>query len=76
MPEEMRERISEPSGSASDSLRTDRSEAQLAKWRRRLSETQIENILRIVHAFGLDFYTRALRPDEEKLNALVEDARA
>jgi hypothetical protein len=36
---------------------------QLSKWKKSLSEKQIENILRIVSDFGLDFYTEDLEPD-------------
>jgi len=36
---------------------------QLSKWKKSLSEKQIERILDIVSTFGLDFYTELLEPD-------------
>ncbi len=35
---------------------------QLSKWKKSLSERQIENILSIVSDFGLDFYTEDIEP--------------
>ena len=36
---------------------------QLSKWKKTLSEKQIESILKIVSEFGLDFYSNELEPD-------------
>jgi hypothetical protein len=43
---------------------------QLSKWRDRLSDRQIDRILEIANAFGLDFYTDELEPDYERLSKL------
>lgn len=40
---------------------------QLLKWKKKLSERQIKNILKVVHWFGLDFYTEAPEPDYDAL---------
>lgn len=40
---------------------------QLSKWKKSLSEKQTENILNIVSAFGLDFYTEKTEPDYENI---------
>ena len=40
---------------------------QLSKWKKSLSEKQIERILEIVSAFGLDFYTDDLEPDYKNI---------
>jgi hypothetical protein len=40
---------------------------QLSKWKKSLSKKQIENILKIVSDFGLDFYTEDLEPDYKKI---------
>lgn len=40
---------------------------QLSKWKKILSEKQIERILKIVNDFGLDFYTENLEPDYKKI---------
>jgi hypothetical protein len=42
-------------------------DAQLSKWRESLTEKQIERILSIVSAFGLDFYTEEIEPDYKKI---------
>ncbi len=36
---------------------------QLSKWKKTLSEKQIESILKVVSEFGLDFYSNELEPD-------------
>jgi len=40
---------------------------QLVKWREKLSEKQIKNILKVVYWFGLDFYTENPEPDYNAL---------
>lgn len=45
-----------------------RADEQLSKWKKSLSEKQIERILKIVSAFGLDFYTENLEPDYENIS--------
>jgi hypothetical protein len=40
---------------------------QLSKWRRQLDSNQVDRILQIAHAFGLDFYDDTLEPDYERL---------
>ena len=40
---------------------------QLSKWKKFLSEKQIERILGVVSDFGLDFYTKEIEPDYETL---------
>lgn len=44
-----------------------KSDEQLSKWKKSLSEQQIENILNVVSAFGLDFYTEDLEPDYKNI---------
>ncbi len=44
------------------------SELQLSKWKKALSEKQIERILKIVSDFGLDFYTSKIEPDYDNIN--------
>jgi hypothetical protein len=41
---------------------------QLSKWKKSLSEKQIERILRIVSDFGLDFYSNDPEPDYDNIN--------
>jgi hypothetical protein len=45
-----------------------RAEQRLSQWRRTLSEQQVTNILKVLAIFDLDFYSRELEPDYEKLN--------
>lgn len=44
-----------------------KADEQLSKWKKRLSKEQIESILDIVSAFGIDFYTENLEPDYENI---------
>jgi hypothetical protein len=41
------------------------------QWTRTLTGDQIERILRVVHSFGMDFYTDAPEPDYERLNTVL-----
>lgn len=59
---------------ASADLATKDRRMQLSKWRDRLSDRQIDRILEIVTAFGLDFYTDELEPDYERLLKLQTEA--
>ena len=43
-------------------------EQQLSKWKKLLSEEQINKILKIVADFGLDFYTEYLEPKYDKID--------
>jgi len=45
-----------------------KADIQLSKWKKSLSEGQIERILSIVSDFGLDFYTEEIEPDYNKIN--------
>jgi hypothetical protein len=67
---EMRNQLDEPSGSVRDQLHQD-VERQLSKWRRRLSDRQVDDVLRIVDEVGLsDLYSRELEPDYDRLNEM------
>jgi hypothetical protein len=67
MPSAMKDRFHMASNTASADLALNDSQAQLSKWRSRLTQEQIESILRVVEEFGLDFYSRDLRPNLELL---------
>ncbi len=68
MPEAAKQRLRTASRSAQRTgAYTDDAKKQLSKWRRRLSTDQVDRILRIAHAFELDFYGEALEPEYEKL---------
>ena len=68
MTSEMRDRLDEPSQSVKDQLHKD-AERQLSKWRRRLSDRQVDDILRIVSDDGLDqAYSHELEPNYGWLN--------
>jgi hypothetical protein len=68
-PPEALNRLGRSSNSATESTIPKDVRRQLAKWKRRLEETQIDSILRIAHSFGLDFYGRALEPNYEEMSA-------
>ena len=66
---EMQDRLRKPSSSTVDQVHR-RPERQLTKWRRRLSERQVGDILAVVDEVGLSrFYTDAIEPDYDRLNA-------
>jgi hypothetical protein len=67
MTDGIRDQLTSASAYASNDLATDDKRKQLGKWRFRLSKQQIDQILGIVSAFGLDFYTRELEPKYEDL---------
>jgi len=75
MPVNLKKRIDEPSNSAAQDLETENVDAQLTKWKRNLSNTQIDSILRVVDTFPIGFYTQAPLPDQGKLDRAVKDAR-
>jgi len=62
------------SASASDDLRTRDVEEQLSKWKTHLNDDQVERILSIVHAYGIDMWTTGPEPDYHRLNGF-QDAR-
>jgi phosphopantothenate synthetase len=65
---EMQDSLRSPSSSVTDQLHRD-AEKQLSKWRRKLSEEQVDRILQIVEQVGLSrFYTDALEPNYDRLN--------
>ncbi|HIH72124.1 MAG: Uncharacterized protein XD43_1711 [Thermococcales archaeon 44_46] len=66
VPEEVYERFKKPSSTTHDKSHLG-TQKQLSKWKRKLSKSQIENILKVVHWFGLDFYTEAPEPDYDAL---------
>ena len=47
-----------------------KADQQLSKWKKALSEKQIDRILKIVSDFGLDFYTEELEPDYKNISIL------
>jgi len=58
--------IREPSPVASKDYKSN-VEKQLSKWRKKLSDEQINKILEITSWFGLDFYSKKLTPDYQAL---------
>jgi len=74
MTPEMRDQLDEPSNSVKDQLHRD-ADRQLSKWRRRLSDRQVDNVLRIVDEVELSsIYTRDLEPDYNRLNKFQRPA--
>jgi len=68
MTADMRNRLDEPSNSVKDQLHQE-AERQLSKWRRRLSDRQVGEVLSIVREVGLDAaYSRDLEPNYDWLN--------
>jgi hypothetical protein len=69
----IRESFGEASSSASESLKTQDHARQLSKWKSQLSGTQIESILGICEAFGIDFYTDEVLPNYSRLSRFQAD---
>lgn len=68
VPPEAEERLSETSRSAQRTgVYAADVKKQLSKWRRQLEAGQIDRILEIAHAFGLDFYDGSLEPNYSRL---------
>ena len=68
MPDTGVRRHREPSRSASRDWFEREGYDPLSEWTRALSAEQVERILRVVTAFGLDFYGSALHPDYTRLH--------
>jgi len=66
--EEMGEQLDEPSSSVESQVHSE-AHRQLSKWRRRLSDSQVDRILEIVDRMGLpDVYDEGMEPDYDRLN--------
>ncbi len=72
MPEHLHSQLGKPSYSAADDLVVDEIETQLTKWQRRLDPDQIDTVLQIADAFGLDFYSDAPRPNVDRLERMID----
>jgi len=66
VPEEVYEKFRKPSRTTRDKsyLGTPK---QILKWKKKLSERQVKNILKVVYWFDLDFYTEDPEPDYDAL---------
>lgn len=67
--------LGSPSGSASEDLHATHADSQLSKWKRKLTSGQIDDILRIVHAFDFDMYTEDVIPDYDHLQRAQRSER-
>ena len=67
VPKSAHDHLVEASGSASQDLQVDNTHRQLFKWKRALEPEQVNSIIRIAHAFDLDFYTESVEPDYDLL---------
>jgi hypothetical protein len=65
IPEEAQSMLNRSSATAIDPKGRHRSQAQLAKWQRRLSPLQIDRILHVVHDAGVTIYSEDLLPTLE-----------
>lgn len=68
---EAKAQLQVPSSTVKDTLYEDSTE-QLSKWRRNLTPEQVGDVLEVVDAFGLTFYTEALEPDYTALGAFQQ----
>jgi hypothetical protein len=63
----MRDRFRTPSEFASDTLRVDKIQTQLTKWKRELSPAQTDAILDVARAFDLSIYGDSPYPETDEL---------
>ncbi|MHA2215353.1 MAG: hypothetical protein ACXACY_05445 [Candidatus Hodarchaeales archaeon] len=63
--------MKKPSNVSSSDLNLINLERQLSKWKDKLTDEQIDEILGIVKEFKLDFYTEDTRPNINQLNKLI-----
>jgi hypothetical protein len=59
-PDSAFQKIDTPSDSAASDLHQDDVHRQLSKWKRKLTDEQIDRILSVAHAFDLDLYSEDL----------------
>lgn len=71
VPRNAKAKLRSPSETASANLSSSSEESQLKKWKRHLSESQIDRILRIVQAVGIRGYSERIYPDGA-LSAVVD----
>lgn len=69
----LEQRVKVASSSASEEVWTKDTIRQLSRWRRDLSQKQIDQILSIAHAYDLDMYTDRLEPDCAQLRRLQRE---
>jgi len=67
VPPKAEERLGRPSQTTQKGASVYSGDDPLAKWRKDLSREEVAKILRVVEAFGLDFYSEALEPDYDRL---------
>jgi hypothetical protein len=66
LPDWVRDEIKSPSAKVSAEFSSSPKNI-LMRWKDMLSEKQIDRVLRVVEDFGLDFYTRDLEPDYDRM---------
>lgn len=61
------DQLSKPSDTVTKASQVVTGEDPLAGWTHKLTEQQIDNILAVLKIFDMDFYSRSLEPDYEKM---------
>lgn len=72
VPEGVHKQFNQPSHSAAADLTVSETETQLTKWKDRLNDTQVDTILEVVEAFGLDIYTDDPRPHHDCFRQILD----
>ena len=65
VPESARNRLDIPSATASGTFQHNKKQGPLRRWKKHLSDDQIDRILEIVHRIGVPFYDRSLMPSDD-----------
>ena len=66
IPDNINNKITQPSFTT-DKIESFNMLSQLSKWKKVLSNKQIDNILNITNKFGVDFYGNDFEPDYSKI---------
>ena len=67
MPENLIEGLHKPSSTTKPGAMVLQGGNQLEGWSKKLKPAEVDEILEIVHAFGIEIYTKELEPDYTKL---------
>lgn len=67
MPDDLFSKINKPSSTTKPGAQVLQGGNQLEGWRNKLTSSQIEEILDIVHGFGIELYNEELEPDYSKI---------
>ena len=72
VPERIQEHLDTPSATTRADSNVVQGGDPLKTWRTRLTQEQVDQILKVVHRMGIDFYSSQLTPHEERLTSWTQ----